>query len=270
MMYLWESVAYFNNEFMHYHRLSMKALLHKMLQRNIEIDVIPTFDNDLARFDVLIVLWPSMMPESTWRALKDYAASGKRIIFMGPPAQCTVEGRNISAEFEELTGAKVENVLSGKQYNGEYEYVAWDLWFTDKKIPMQCFPLTPVDCDTCLYHESDVLGAARKNVEYYSFEIPLTAYFNSFLNGLEKYCELDLPEGILSKVSYDGDISVITLTGQWGCMIDASFEFKGNRILIKDGKLVGIKLKENTIVEIISEKGCCIEVNGRKWDYGTI
>ena len=87
------------------------------------------------------------------------------------------------------------------------------------------------------------------------------------LCGLEKYCELDLPKGILSKVSYDGDISVITLTGQWGLMINVAFEFKGNTISIKDGKLVGIRLKENNIVEIISEKGSCIEINGQNWDY---
>ena len=266
-MYLWESVACFNNEFMHYHRLSMKALLDKMLQHNIEIDVIPTFDNNLTRFDVLMVLWPSMMPKSTWSSIKDYVASGKRVIFMGPPAHCTVEGRNIVKEFEEITGAKAGSIYSGKEYNGEYEYVKWDLWFTDKKIPMQCYPLSPVDCNVSLLHDSDVVGVDKENVEYYSFELPLTTYFNGLLSGLEKYCEVDLPEGIFSKVSYDGDISVITLTGQWGSRVNCSFEFRGNRIMIKDVMLVGIKLKENSIIEIISEKDAHIEVNGRKWDY---
>lgn len=270
MMYLWESVACFNNEFMHYHRLSMKALLDKMLQRNIEIDIIPTFDNDLTRFDVLMVLWPSMMPESTWSAIKNYVASGKRVIFMGPSAECTVEGRNIVKEFEEMIGAKSRSIYSGKEYNGEYEYVAWDMWFTDKKIPMQCFPLTPVDCNVSLLHDSDVVGMVKKNVEYYAFELPLTTYFNPVLSGLEKYSEINLPEGIFSKVSYDGDISVISLTGQWGSKVNCSFEFMGNRITIKDGMLVGIKLKDKNVIEIISEKNAYVEVNSRKWDYSMI
>src|SRR6185312_8944347 len=75
MMYVWESVACFNNDNMHYHKLSMKAILDKMLLRNIEIDIIPTYDNNLTRFDTLIVLWPAMLPESTWTEIKGYAAS---------------------------------------------------------------------------------------------------------------------------------------------------------------------------------------------------
>jgi hypothetical protein len=52
--------------------------------------------------------------------------------------------------------------------------------------------------------------------------------------------------------------------------MNASFEFMGNRISIKDGKLVGIRLKGCNIVEIVSEKNSCIEINGQKWDYTII
>jgi hypothetical protein len=55
-------------------------------------------------------------------------------------------------------------------YN-EPGHVTWDLWFTNTKIPMQCYPLTPVDCNISLVHDRDVLGVVRKNVEYYSFEL---------------------------------------------------------------------------------------------------
>lgn len=267
MLYIWESVARVNDDFMHYHKLSMKALLDKMMQRHIEIDIIPTFDQDLTRFDVLIVLWPAMMPESTWSAIKDYAASGKRLIFIGPPAQCTVDGRSIREEFESMTGAGAGELYSCKHYYGEYEYVAWDMWFTTDKIPMQCYPLEPADGDVSLVHEGDVLGVRKGNVEYYSFELPLTAYFNPILCDLEQYGELAIPEGIISKVSYDGDIAVITLTGQWGTKINASFVFRGNQITINNGNLVAIRLQENNVVEIISEKDAYIEMNGQSANY---
>ncbi|QGQ95005.1 hypothetical protein EHS13_08965 [Paenibacillus psychroresistens] len=267
MMYVWESVACFNNDNMHYHKLSMKALLDKMLLRNIEIDIIPTYDNNLSRFDTLIVLWPAMLPEATWKEIKEYAASGKKIIFIGPPAQYTVEGRDISGEFAELTGAAVGDLFSSNSYEGEYEYIAWDMWFTTNKIPMQCYPMQSVDSDTQLSHEGDILGVQKSNVEYYSFEMPLTHYFNTILSELEQYCEVRLPDGIISKVSHDGDISVITLTGHWGSKINAAFQYKGNQLTITNGNLVGIKLRADTIIEIISEKDCRIELNGLTNDY---
>jgi hypothetical protein len=35
----------------------------------------------------------------------------------------------------------------------------------------------------------------------------------------------------------------------------------------KKGNLIGIKLKENRIIDIISEKNAVIEINDQNWDY---
>jgi hypothetical protein len=266
MMYIWESVAWFNNDLMHYHKLSMKALLDKMLQRHIEIDVVPTSDNDLQRFEALIVLWPTMMPESAWSAVKAYAASGKKLIFIGPPGQCTTEGRDIRTEFEALTGARAEEAHAGKRYAGEYEYVAWDLWFTQESIGMNSFPLEPLEGESLVLHGGDLLGVSSGNVKYYSFELPLTAYFDVTLAELESYREVELPDNLISKVSHDGETAVVTLTGRWGAPVDAAFDFMGNRIQIRGFGVAGVRLNAGTVVQAIGEEGTVIEVNGEPID----
>ncbi|MBP3961515.1 hypothetical protein [Paenibacillus lignilyticus] len=270
MMYVWESVAFFNNEYMHYHRLSLKAVLDKMMQEHIEIDLIPTSEADLARYDMLIVLWPTMLPEAAWQSIQGYAAAGRRVIFIGPPAQCTVEGRDIRSEFEQLTGAQSVNPFAGKLYTGDYEYVEWDIWFAKSKIEMQMYPLTPIDGETTLIHDGDIIGVSKSNVEYFSFEMPLTSYFETLMATLTRARELDLPPNTISKVSCDGDNSVLSLTGRWEARINCSFTFRGNKITITDGVLVGIRLKGNRVVEIISDADCTIEVNGSKREYVTI
>ncbi|WP_308634880.1 hypothetical protein [Paenibacillus silvisoli] len=270
MMYVWESVAFHNNDYMHYHRLSMKAVLDKMMQQKLEIDVIPTSEPDLARYDALIVLWPTMMPEAAWQAIAAYAAAGKKVIFIGPPAQCTVEGRDIRAEFERLTGAVTGDAFPGVIYNGDYEYVEWDIWFTKSKIDMQAFPMELTDGEARLVHEGDLLGVSKGSVEYYAFEMPLTPYFDTLLASLDFARELDLPDDVIGKVSYRDEGAVLSITGRWGARINCGFQFRGNTIRIKDGVLVGIRLQGNRVVDLISEAGCVIEVNGSRMEYGLL
>jgi len=269
LLYVWESTAYVSDSFMHYHRMSMKALLDKLLDRHIEVDVIPTFETDLRKYEAVLVLWPTMLPEATWQALRSFADSGGKLVFMGPPAQCTVEGRELSGEFESLIGASI--VARGEgvspSYPGEHEYIAWDMWFTDQKIDMRCYPLKPVDGIATVLQGDDVLGVRKGNVDYYAFEVALTPYCDPLLDSLLIYRELALSDCVRSKVSYEGDeLAVITLTGRWDSLVEESFMFRGSEVTVRGGVLVGLKWKGDVVVGIVGEYGEVV-VNGVKYNW---
>lgn len=273
VMYAWESVAYRNDPFMHYHRLSMKALLHKLMLRHIEADVVPSFEEDLARYDALIVLWPAMLPEAAWQRIRSYAKlAGKRLVFIGPPGTCTTEGRDIRGEFAELTGA--EPAGGEREYPGEYEYVAWDLWFTGDRIPMRCAPLELRDggehTRMLIKHDGRLLGVRRGNVSCYAFELPLTPYFDSLLNELEAYRDLLLPPDALGRVALQGDASVLTLMPRFGSALNAAFEYAGRSIVIEGGGLIGLRFQGGRLTAAIGEEGATLFVDGELADYEKI
>ncbi|MHA6480544.1 hypothetical protein ACX1C1_01185 [Paenibacillus sp. strain BS8-2] len=281
LMYAWESVAHRNDPFMHYHRLSMKALLHKLMLRHVEVDVVPSFEEELSRYDALIVLWPAMLPEATWERIRRYGEwSGKRLIFIGPPAACTTEGRDITAEFAEFTGTAVrgnEN-LDGRSaqappetdYPGEYEYVAWDLWFTNERIPMKCFPLSVADgagdAKLTIRHDDLAIAARRGNVDYYAFELPLTPYCESLLHELEAYKELQLPPNVLCKTSHDDDGTVLTLMPRLGGELNLSFRYAGIGFEIRGGGLIGLRITDGRLTAAIGEDGAELYANGARVD----
>ncbi|MDF2836358.1 MAG: hypothetical protein K0Q63_1998 [Paenibacillus sp.] len=281
MMYAWESVAHRNDPFMHYHRLSMKALLHKLMLRHVEIDVVPTFEEEISRYDALIVLWPAMLPEATWERVRRYGGmSGKRLIFIGPPAACTTEGRDIAAEFAELTGTAIRGGDRGNgrgseapfevDYTGEYEYVAWDLWFTNERIPMKCFPLSIAngagDAKVKIRHDDLAIAVRRGNVDYYAFELPLTPYCESLLHELEAYKELRLPPNVLSKTSHDDDGTVLTLMPRLGEELNLSFRYAGIGFEIRGGGLIGLRIADGRLTAAIGEEGAELYANGERVD----
>jgi hypothetical protein len=258
-----------------------------MLLHHIEIDVVPTFEDELDRYEALIVLWPSMLPEAAWESVRRYAASGKRLIFIGPPAVCTTEGRDVRAEFEELTGATpaADRAVDGRRgvaYSGEYEYVAWDLWFTSETIPMVCFPLAIRDdpsrggptAEARIVHDGRTLGVRKGNVAYYAFELPLTPYFEPLLRELESLRDVALPPGALSKVAYDGDRdgdgAVLTLLPRWGGLVDAAFDFRGRRVSIRNGRSIGLRFAGGRVTDAIGEGGATIEVDGEPIAYQVV
>lgn len=267
MLYLWESLACMNDEFIHYHRLGMKGLLHKFMLNHIEIDVLPSFDMDYDRYETLIVPWPLMMPQKVWEALKNYAQNGGRIIFTGPPAQYTTEGLLIDEDFADLLGMEKMTSTPYLMYTEEFEYEELDIWFTDKKLSMRCYPMKPKSCETVIKKDGKIFGVKNAKIEYYSFEIALTSHFEDILLSLKGAVELDLPDNVISKTSYEGDVAVITITSRWNEMFNVNFNYKTNIIEISEGRLVGIRLEGNTVVDIISEPGASITINSRTYDY---
>ena len=255
VLYIWESNAFFNNEQMHYHRASLKALLDKLMTNNIPIDVVPSFETNLSHYDVIFALWPSMMPDPLWQALKQEIAAGKQIYFMGPPAYVTTSGKDISAEFEKLTGSHVTAV---KTYCGGYEYPAWDFWFTDKIIPMN------------IYCEGDeIIERSCGNVHYYGYEAPLTEAMIDVIENLSDYKTID-NDRVISKVYQRSDEKIITLTGRWSCKINMRFAFEGNDIEIQNGTLILISAEKNKITKLLSSGGAQIYINGIRSDYEQI
>lgn len=255
VLYIWESNAFFNNEQMHYHRASLKALLDKLMTNNIPIDVVPSFETNLSHYDVIFALWPSMMPDSLWQTLKQEIAAGKQVYFMGPPAYVTTSGKDISAEFEKLTGSHVTDV---KTYCGGFEYPAWDFWFTDKIIPMN------------IYCEGDeIIERSCGNVHYYGYEAPLTEAMIDVIENLSDYKTID-NDRVISKVYQRSDEKIITLTGRWSCKINMRFAFEGNDIEIQNGTLILISAEKNKITKLLSSGGAQIYINGIRSDYEQI
>ena len=255
VLYIWESNAFFNNEQMHYHRASLKALLDKLMTNNIPIDVVPSFETNLSHYDVIFALWPSMMPDSLWQTLKQEIAAGKQVYFMGPPAYVTTSGKDISAEFEKLTGSHVTDV---KTYCGGFEYPAWDFWFTDKIIPMN------------IYCEGDeIIERSCGNVHYYGYEAPLTEAMIDVIENLSDYKTID-NDRVISKVYQRSDEKIITLTGRWSCKINMRFAFEGNDIEIQNGTLILISTEKNKITKLLSSGGAQIYINGIRSDYEQI
>ena len=255
VLYIWESNAFFNNEQMHYHRASLKALLDKLMTNNIPIDVVPSFETNLSHYDVIFALWPSMMPDSLWQTLKQEIAAGKQVYFMGPPAYVTTSGKDISAEFEKLTESHVTDV---KTYCGGFEYPAWDFWFTDKIIPMN------------IYCEGDEIIELRcGNVHYYGYEAPLTEAMIDVIENLSDYKTID-NDRVISKVYQRSDEKIITLTGRWSCKVNMRFAFEGNDIEIQNGTLILISAEKNKITKLLSSGGAQIYINGIRSDYEQI
>lgn len=248
ILYIWESNAYFNNEYMHWHRVSLKALVDKLVLNNIPIDIVPSTETNLDNYEVIFALWPAMMPKTLWEALKKQAELGKKIYFIGSPAYVTTEGESILEEFEKMIGTHIE---MSSPYVGGHEYSAWDFWFTDKVIN----PVKYIDAD---YKSEFVKG----NIFYYGYELALTdMFYNVVHRDLAEYKILD-SDRVISKVFYEDDIIILTMTSRWQREIEETIILEENEIQIKHGSLIGIKLINKKVVEIIAEPGTEVYVNG--------
>ncbi len=252
--YNWESNAYFNDDYMHYHRLSLKALADKLVQNNIPADILPSDETDFTRYEVLFVLWPTMLVKAQWTAIKRMIEQEKKVYFIGPPARVTTDGEDISREFEEIVGKKIMEI---GEFAGGHEYVAWDLWFTEKRVHMRTY-----------LDENRRMDFKRGNVEYYGYELPLTDQFFSVLETLKPYRTVCSDKVISKEYHGDGE-SIVALTSRWQSRINETFSFAGKEIQIKNGLTVGIKIKAEEI-SVISEPGAEIVINGKSVAYKTI
>ena len=250
--YNWESCAYFNDDYMHYHRLSLKALADKLVQNNISVDIIPSNVDNFDVYNVVFVGWATVMPKNQWEALKQAAKEGKEIIFFGPPAMVTTDGKNISGEFTELTGAKIEKY---DIFYGGYEVYQWDFWFTDKQIPMRNW-----------MDEKSKSQFRKENVRYYAYELPLTDEFFNVLNELSVMQTIKSVNAI-SKVYKNGREKVICITSRWQSKINEEIVFDGLNIRIENGDIVGIKTENGKIKDVIASSGTKLFLNDNSLNY---
>ena len=253
--YNWESCAYFNNDYMHYHRLSLKALADKLIRNNISVDIIPSDAVDFSRYQVIFVVWATVTTESQWLALKKAASEGKKIIFIGPPAIVTDEGRDIRNEFTELTGAKI---VKNDIFYGGYEVYQWDLWFTDKQIPM----LNWMD-------ENGKSQFEKGSVSYYAYELPLTDIFFDILTELVPL-QIIRSDKVISKTYCSEYEKIICITSRWQSKINEEFMFDGLRIKVENGELIGIKTQDGKIKSIIADSDTKILIDGKSIKYTEI
>lgn len=255
ILYLWESCAYFNDDYMHFHRLSLKALADKLILNNIPVDIVPSFETDFTKYEVIFALWPVMVPKKLWEALKREIVKGKKVYFIGPPARVTTDGEDISREFDEIVGRKI---CYEYEFMGGYEYCAWDLWFTEKRIHMRSYQ-----------DEKHHMNFYNGNVRYYGYELPITDMFYNVLEELSEYQTVHSSK-VISKEFYDGETAVLTLTARWQGKIEEKIQFGGHVFEIHNGTIVGIRLVKGSVDKIISESGAEILAGGKRYRYDAV
>ncbi len=253
--YNWESCAYYNNDYMHYHRLSLKALLDKLMLNNIPVDVLPSEETDFGEYDYIFVLWPTMMVRAQWEAVKTAIAAGKQVVFIGPPAEVTTDGEDIRAEFEQLIGDKI---VKTAEFMGGHEYVAWDLWFTEKRVHMPIY-----------LNAKNQMDYQNGNVRYYGYELPLTDLFFNILVELAPYQIIHSNQVISKAYACDGE-STLAIMSRWRGRINEKFIFADHEIEIRNGVIVGIKFTEGETVKVISEPGAQILIDGKERAYAVM
>lgn len=247
VLYLWEACAYHNSEEMHYHRLSLKALLEKLMLANVPLDVIPGTRDDLDGYEVIFALWPSLLRPGMWSALKKAAARGKKVIFIGPPAEVTTEGEEIFTEFEALTGA---HVTEKSTYCGGSEYVAWDLWFTDRVVPMPVY-----------LEGRTIIRAEKGSVRWFGYELPLTDDTFDLIDELREY-RTTLSDGVITKLLEDGERKVLLVTSRWSRPMRETFRVDGSSVSVEGGLLAGIESSAGRITRVLTQPGTKVTVNG--------
>ena len=252
--YNWASVAYFNDDYMHYHRLSLKALADKLMRDNIPVDIVPGYETDFRQYEVIFVLWPTMMEKEHWEAVKRVIEEGRKVYFIGPPARVTTDGTDISRDFEKIVGAEIKE---NGEFMGGYEYVAWDLWFTEQRIHMRTY-----------MDENRRMDFRNGNVKYYGYELPLTDMFFDVAEELKIYRTIN-SDRVISKEYYGDGECAMTVTARWQSRIEEKFRFAEKEIEIRNGLTVGIRFR-NGEVFVISDPGAEIRIDGKVVAYQTI
>ena len=259
-LYLWQGLAYFNDSSIHYHRLGMKALFEKLQLAGIEFDVICDIEDNIDQYDVLFLSWAAMLPQGMMERIERLAEKGKQLIFIGTPVLCYTAGNDLSERFSVLTGCKAEKPVA---YTQDYEYVAYDLWFTKDKIPMQMFPLEPLTAEVTAECGSTVCGVKRDNVSFYAFEVALTKEFDAIVRRLNQYQTPGADKGILSKMGIGKDFKILSLCGIWENKIENTIDFAGKEIKISGADIIGIKVFDSGAVHVAAPENCKIFVDGK-------
>lgn len=260
-LYLWQGLAYCNDSSIHYHRLGMKALLEKMQLAGIELDVICDIDENADNYDVLFISWGTMLPRGLMDRIEELAKKGKQIIFIGTPVVCDTEGNDLSERFEHLTGCKAGTPVD---YIQDYEYVAYDLWFTKDKISMKKFPLAVHTAEVIAKDGEAVCGVKKGNVSFYSFEAALTDVFDNLIQSLSQYQNPLVGDGVLSKTAYGDGFQLFCLCGIWDKKIEGRFAFAGHEFQISGADLVGIKIFDDGAINFAGPANCKIFIDGKE------
>ncbi len=252
VVYSWESCAYFNNDYMHYHRLSIKALTDKLIINNIPVEIVPSDTKDLGKYSAIFVPWAVIMHDSLWNHIKRSIGKEQKIIIFGPPAAITADGSNIQREFFDLFGI---DELEKREFCGGYECYIWDLWFNDNKIPMQMYA-----------DKGNRTFFSNANVSYYAYELPLTDAFYDVLLQLKEFMTIP-SDKVISKVYQCEDEKILAVTARWAGEINEKIMFDGSEIEVKHCKFVGIKSSRRCVKEIIADPNALIFVNGTVYDH---
>ena len=115
----WESIAGLNSvEMANAHKTCVLNLSKLLTDRSVPFDFIDSrvlasgevsgdaLETPLGRYRVLVLPYAAVIPEAAWAVCQQFAASGGRIVFTGPPPSLTTDGRDISGEFAALIGFK--------------------------------------------------------------------------------------------------------------------------------------------------------------------
>ena len=173
----WEGVARMNDVPMsHFWKSFVMNSAFVFQEHNIPFDFVSseileegeivsgTWKTRMGEYSILVLGYAVMMSEALFKKVKEFVKNEGIVIFLGCPPACTVDGKDISADFGKLAGIAPVHFLDYISLTREHLPVPPS---RQPRIDFQ-YPLSLVHAEPLIDTEGDLYGAkARNQLVYY-------------------------------------------------------------------------------------------------------
>jgi hypothetical protein len=263
----WESVAAMNDpRFAGAHKTCVMNISKLFSNRNVTFDFIDSrllaasevngdlLTNRLGAYKVLVMPYASVLPAAAWEVCKQFAASGGRLVFVGPPPSMTTEGADIADEFAAVAG--LSTPLTLPDYVGalesRYALPAYRAAYLDCSVPLTGIASTLL---TSVEGEPHAAESGDGHVVYLTDLDPR----ERLLDTVEPWLNPPIAchgDSILWKAYQDGDSFLVVLIAKEGRTMDGVIEAAGHAIRIWGG---------TTALLTIANGEISVEANDVSW-----
>lgn len=254
----WESVAQINTFFTSLYKTTQLNLSYELVKNNYHFDFIGTkqlsgsciakgnLKLDKYSYNILIMIWPNLLPDKVWGKVKQYSKLGGKVIFIGPPAQETIGNKNISKDFFDLIGVEQFSI---DDYIGNY--------LINRRMPIDrisqsryFYPLKPLNSQPVFGDEYGIAGI-KKNHIYYISAIDPSWFIIKIIDecGYTRNINCN-SSNVIYNVLKKGDRKYIAAIGKYGQSFSGRFDFDNGFLEIEKANLLCAKIegKEITIL----------------------
>ncbi|GEM_PF-4036757 len=293
MLYTWEGTADLGDyDYMHIHRESDTILIKRLVLDNVGIEIIGAQDLVEGKiqgkallingqeFKILLVPWPVMLQPSVWKKIKEFAATGGRIVFSGPPAHQDTNGKDLALAFSKLVGIEQISLSSFKligkrkaQFKGQSFGFAPEkgepnyYWQPERYYPQPRFyPIKTLSSKAIVKIGDEVAGVQKDNITYLSFEYPLFyGFVSSFYSNMGITQQIDVSgEKIISSVCAKGVQEFLLLSSLENETFFGTVRWQGHTIDLKEVTLVGLEFSKGDFIRAIGDKSQQVLIDGKK------